>query len=185
MRVAAPAHRRLGSQGLPHIYDNKSELLAPALNAALGQAVAFDTCIGYLNLRGWQLLAGAIDTLDGVPGRPDARVLIGMAARPDQLVRERYRVRRTDEDPRVTLGDVPKLRDEVLRDFRSQLTVGTPTAADEGYLRRFRDQLAGGKVRVKFFARHPLHAKLYLAQSRRDEAELKALADKELEPKSG
>ena len=163
MRVAAPAHRRLGSQGLPHIYDNKSELLAPALNAALGQAVAFDTCIGYLNLRGWQLLAGAIDTLDGVPGRPDARVLIGMAARPDQLVRERYRVRRTDEDPRVTLGDVPKLRDEVLRDFRSQLTVGTPTAADEGYLRRFRDQLAGGKVRVKFFARHPLHAKLYLA----------------------
>lgn len=148
---------------MPHIYDNKSELLAPALNAALAQALAFDTCIGYLNLRGWQLLARAIDELEGVAGRPAARVLIGMAARPDQLVRDRYRVRRTEEDARITLGDVPKLRDEVLRDFRTQLTVGTPTAADEGHLRRFRDQLASGTVRVKFFARHPLHAKLYLA----------------------
>jgi hypothetical protein len=148
---------------VPHIYDNKTEPLAPALNAALAQAVAFDTCIGYLNLRGWQLLAGAIDALEELPDRAAARVLIGMAARPDQLVRDRYRVRRTNVDSRITLGDVPKLRDEVLRDFRTQLTVGTPTSADEAHLRAFRDQLAGGKVQVKFFARHPLHAKLYLA----------------------
>lgn len=50
-----------------------------------------------------------------------------------------------------------------MREFREQLVVGAPSDAQEQALRRFRDQLADGKVKVKFFARYPLHAKLYLA----------------------
>jgi hypothetical protein len=95
---------------LPHIYDNKSELLGPALNAALEQAVAFDTCIGYLNLRGWQLLANAVDGLVGVAGRAAARVLIGMAARPDQLVRDRCGPGRPPRSGLGRRGDHLRLR---------------------------------------------------------------------------
>jgi phosphatidylserine/phosphatidylglycerophosphate/cardiolipin synthase-like enzyme len=40
--------------------------------------------------------------------------------------------------------------------------VGMPTNADEAGLRRLAEQLKSGKVVVKLFLKHPLHAKLYL-----------------------
>src|SRR5207244_4646741 len=46
--------------------------------------------------------------------------------------------------------------------FRKQLMLGTPTNADEMGLRRLAMQLKAGKVVVKLFLRHTLHAKLYL-----------------------
>jgi hypothetical protein len=85
-----------------------------------------------------------------------------MAARPDQLVREVYRLKRDDEDDRITNKEAGQLRVAVLTDFREQLLVGAPTDVQEKVLRQFRDQLAHSRVRVKFFARYPLHAKLYL-----------------------
>ncbi len=124
---------------------------------------ALDACVGYLNLRGWDTLASAVGELAGREGRPPTRLLVGMAARPEQMMRQTYRIRGEDEDDRITQRDVPRLRDETLRDFRDQLTVGAPTNAQEQSLRAFRSQLIEGKVRVKFFARYPLHAKLYLA----------------------
>ncbi|MEJ7784939.1 MAG: helicase-related protein [Solirubrobacteraceae bacterium] len=147
---------------MPRIFDNQTEQLAPALRETLGQALAVDACVGYLNLRGWRQIAEQIDQLPGVPGRAPARVLVGMAARPEHLMRGAYRIRRPDEDGRITLKDAAKLRDEALREFREQLVVGAPSDAQERELRRFRTQLVEGKVCVKFFARYPLHAKLYL-----------------------
>jgi hypothetical protein len=47
-------------------------------------------------------------------------------------------------------------------EFREQLTWGVPTAKDEKTLRTLRRQLAEGRVVVKLFLRHNLHAKLYL-----------------------
>lgn len=73
---------------MPRIFDNKSDPLAPALRETLDQAVAFDACVGYINLRGWRQLADPVDRLAGAPNRPPARVLVGMAARPEQLVRQ-------------------------------------------------------------------------------------------------
>lgn len=147
---------------MPRIFDNKTEPLGPALNETLDQAVAVDACVGYLNLRGWRQIADSVDALEGKPGRPPARVLVGMSAKPDQLVRETYRLRRDDEDQRITNKEAAKLRSEVLLDFREQLLVGAPSDAQEQALRHFRNQLIDGRVRVKFFARYPLHAKLYL-----------------------
>ena len=46
--------------------------------------------------------------------------------------------------------------------FRQQLTMGAPTNADEHVLRQLAAQLSSGKVRVRLFLRHFLHAKLYL-----------------------
>jgi len=152
----------LGSSLLPRIFDNKTEPLAPALRETLGQAVALDACVGYLNLRGWRQIADSVEALEGKPGRPPARVLVGMAARPDQLVRDTYRLKRDDEDQRITNKEAAKLRAEVLADFRGQLVLGAPSDAQEKALRHFRDQLIAARVCVKFFARYALHAKLYL-----------------------
>jgi hypothetical protein len=46
--------------------------------------------------------------------------------------------------------------------LRQQLTIGAPTNADEQTLRQLAAQLRAGKVVVKLFLRHSLHAKLYL-----------------------
>lgn len=149
---------------MPEIYDNKKQPLGQALRKTLHEAVTFDACVGYLNLRGWGQLADAVDDLEGKGARPPARVLVGMASKPDQVVREAYKVRRADDDERVTLKDTIRLREGVLEDFRAQLTVGAPSDAQEATLRQFRTQLENGVVRVKFYARYPPHAKLYLAE---------------------
>ena len=148
---------------MPRIFDNQTAQLATALRDTLSQALALDACVGYLNLRGWRQIADRVDALPGIEGRSPARVLVGMAARPEQMMRGAYRIRRADEDGRLTLKDAVKLRDEALREFRDQLVVGAPTDAEEKALRRSRNQLVNGQVCVKFFARYPLHAKLYLA----------------------
>lgn len=154
---------------MPQIYDNQQQQLAPELRRTLAKSVALDACVGYLNLRGWRQIADEIDELPADPLRPAARVLAGMAARPEQLMRRSYRVRSQDDDDRITNKDAVRLRDDALREFRDQLVVGAPSDADERLLRRFRDQLAGGKVCVKFFARYPLHAKLYLAHLKNEQ----------------
>ena len=55
-----------------------------------------------------------------------------------------------------------RLKKKLAESFRDQLTIGVPTNADEEGLRRLAAQLRAGKVIVKFFLSHPLHAKLYL-----------------------
>jgi len=59
---------------------------------------------------------------------------------------------------RMDNGQVKRLA----RECREQLTIGALTDADERALRQLAVQIRTRKVRVKFFLRHSLHAKLYL-----------------------
>ena len=144
---------------MPQVFDNISESLLPALRNTLQVAHRADFCIGYFNLRGWRSID---DLIDRWPGGDDAccRLLVGMQPQPHEELRRAMRL--AGGDAGIDNQRALRLRRQLADRFREQLTLGAPTAADEAGLRRLARQLRGGKVVVKLFCRHPLHAKLYL-----------------------
>ena len=127
-----------------------------------------DFCVGYFNLRGWDLIIDQIDTLPGdyveeesvrEPVLRVCRLLIGMHQPPEELTRWLYG--KGDYAPDAEFVRSQKVK--IAREFRRQLQLGLPTKKDEITLRRLSRQLKDGKVCVKLYLRHPLHAKLYLA----------------------
>ncbi len=127
-----------------------------------------DFCVGYFNLRGWDLIIDQIDTLPGdyveeesfrEPVLRVCRLLIGMHQPPEELTRWLYG--KGDYAPDAEFVRSQKVK--IAREFRRQLQIGLPTKKDELTLRRLSQQLKEGKVCVKLYLRHPLHAKLYLA----------------------
>jgi PLD-like domain len=55
-----------------------------------------------------------------------------------------------------------ELKKELAEEFRAQLALGSPSNDDEAGLRRLARQIRGGKVTVKLFLKHQLHARLCL-----------------------
>jgi len=146
---------------VPKILDNIGERLGDDLLRTLESSHSLDTAVGYFNLRGWRLIAAAVDDLASGEDeqRPRARVLVGITEDPGAEMR------------RLAAGRVPQivdnktanqLRDDAVAGFRLQLEVGVPTAGDEAALRSLQRQIDGGIVEVRLHTAHRLHAKLYL-----------------------
>jgi PLD-like domain len=144
---------------MPTIYDNIDERLLPALSTALTLSGRSDFCVGYFNLRGWRQIDYLIERWDGGPGQ-QCRLLVGMQKLPYQELRELFTRDGAHELDNATAA---ALKRRLAAEFRDQLIVGFPTNEDENGLRRLLAQLRAGKVMVKLFLRHTLHAKLYLA----------------------
>ncbi len=132
-----------------------------------------DFCVGYFNLRGWNLICNHIDTLEGdfvdeesqtQPIHRVCRLIVGMHRPPEEIIRQLY-------SQLDTIPDAKFVREQKLimaRNFRKQLLLGLPTANDEWTLRRLSAQMKEGKVVVKLYLRESLHAKLYLAHRPND-----------------
>ena len=90
---------------MPRIFDNIKEQLDEALRNTLTASVTLDTSVGYFNIRGWSALADAVDALPN--GSPKVRLLIGMAERPDQELRQRLRVLGGDREMDIKTAVVP------------------------------------------------------------------------------
>lgn len=146
---------------MSRIVDNGDVTLSAALNDVLPHASAFDACVGYFNLRGWRLLRDAIGKMQPVEdsNRPQVRLLVGMAVSPEDALRRS--LEGGDDEP--DRSKAIKRADQAILGFARQLVWGVPTKTDEAGLRRLRSDLENGLVRVKFAAREPLHAKLYVA----------------------
>ena len=114
--------------------------------------------MGYFNLRGWGGLASYVDQWESDDG--PCRVLIGMQRLPHEELREALSL--ADGSPGMDNRTAHRLRLQLAEELRQQLTIGAPTNADEQTLRQLAAQLRAGKVVVKLFLRHSLHAKLYL-----------------------
>ena len=145
---------------MPRIFDNLSPgaKLVSALQETLTVSNRADFCVGYFNLRGWGDLAPYIDRWD--PDDGPCRVLIGMQRLPDAELKEALTLR--NSPPSMDNSAAHRLRVQMAKQLRQQLTFGIPTNTDEAALQRLAEQLRAGRVIVKLFLRHPLHAKLYL-----------------------
>ncbi len=144
---------------MPRIFDNIEQDLVSALVETLKVSERADFCVGYFNLRGWQQLDSHIENWSGGKGNC-CRLLVGMQRLPGDELREALSVAQTEE--RMDNRTAAKLKKRMAQQFREQLTFGCPTNQDEAGLRRLAAQIKAGKVVVKLFLLHPLHAKLYL-----------------------
>lgn len=154
---------------MPKIYDNIKNHLTKGLNETLELSQRTDFCVGYFNLRGWKEVAERIDTLPGATvteGEDQlhryCRLLVGMQKMPIDILRDHFR---NDDDHIIDQAEAVKLKKKLAQEFKDQLTIGTPTEADEKALRRLSKQMKENKVVVKLHLRYTLHAKLYLAFS--------------------
>ena len=152
---------------MARIYDNIETKFTEGLQGIITNlgVKRVDFCVGYFNLRGWNLVVEQVDHLDG--GFVDendkrvfriCRLLIGMHRPAEELIRQLY-MEKTLPDANF----VSQCKLEIARDFKRQLLIGLPTKQDEFTLRRLSAQLKDEKVCVKLYLREPLHAKLYLA----------------------
>jgi phosphatidylserine/phosphatidylglycerophosphate/cardiolipin synthase-like enzyme len=153
---------------LPHIFDNiTGDTLAQALNQTLTGAKRTDFCIGYFNLRGWNLLLDSVEQLTGSQldekfeddNIYKARVLIGMQKTPQVELEEYYLL----HNPQIDNATANEIKKAKAAEFREQLTIGLPTNTDEATLKKLSRQLRSGQVKVKLHLAFNLHAKLYLA----------------------
>jgi len=151
---------------MPQIFDNIAEdsQLVTALQQTVRVSQRADFCVGYFNLRGWRAIADDIDAWAGGDGADGAaarcRVLVGMQGRPEDELRSH--LTQYGEPPLLDNATAIRLRKQLALTFREQLTLGAPTNRDEAALRQLARQLRSGKVAVKLYLRHRLHAKLYL-----------------------
>jgi superfamily II DNA or RNA helicase len=152
---------------MARIYDNIDTKFSEGLQGIITNigVKRVDFCVGYFNLRGWNIVVDQVDTLEGdyVYENDErifrkCRLLIGMHRPTEELIRELYSGK-TLPDPNY----VTQCKLEIARDFKRQLQLGLPTKQDEFTLRRLSAQMKDEKVCVKLYLREPLHAKLYLA----------------------
>ncbi len=144
---------------MPRIFDNIEQELLKALRNTLQLSTHADFCVGYFNLRGWKAIDAFIEKWSGVEGQ-QCRLLVGMQRLPQEDLRQAYSLLPKEEE--VSNKRVVHMKRRLAEEFRTQLTFGAPNDEDEAGLRRLAVQLKDGKVVVKLFLRHPLHAKLYL-----------------------
>lgn len=153
---------------MARIYDNLETKFTEGLQGIISNVGVrrVDFCVGYFNLRGWDLIVNQIDQLPGdyVYEKDKrefrtCRLLIGMHRPDEDLIRMLYS--KGDKLPDADFVLQCKLK--IAHDFKRQLLLGLPTKKDEMTLRRLSQQLKEEKVCVRLYLREPLHAKLYLA----------------------
>lgn len=144
---------------MPRIFDNIELELLPALRQTLEMSARSDFCVGYFNLRGWKAIDELIEKWPGGAGQ-QCRLLVGMQRLPQDELRSAYSL--LPHEDQMSNQAIIRLKRRLAEEFRLQLAIGAPTDADETGLRRLSAQLKSGKVAVKLFLRHTLHAKLYL-----------------------
>ncbi len=143
---------------MPRIFDNIKLDLGDALRASFAQAYSADICVGYFNLRGWDVLSDLVDRFVGGESL-QCRLLVGRNITPADEVRWEYEAA---SEPAVDRRTTILERNALLESYHQQLIVGGQSEQQLRSLRLLRRHMREGKVRIKMHARGALHAKLYI-----------------------
>ena len=144
---------------MPKILDNIDLGTESELLETLRSSYRLDAAIGYFNLRGWKLLADAVQAMPKRPDGAKARILVGIHETPVEEMRRLTRMRQPDPIDNRTAA---RTKSETVTEYRDQLQTGLPTEGDETALRALLRQIEAGDVAVRVHTAHRLHAKLYL-----------------------
>ena len=154
---------------MPTIYDNIEKDFNTGLKTHAKNALRLDYCVGYFNIRGWNLVADEIDKLQGgeiiegnIQQKRCCRLLLGMYKTPTEIIADNYS---GNEEEIPDHKQIEELRKQLKEELKEQLTIGSPTTDDENTIKKLIQQLKNGNVVVKLFLKHLLHAKLYLSYS--------------------
>ena len=125
---------------MAQIYDNIEVKFTEGLRGIISSigVKRVDFCVGYFNLRGWNLV---VDQIDNLPGDNvyendekrfrTCRLLIGMHRPPEELIRQLY----SGEEYHPDSNDVQDAKLKIAEDFRRVLLLVPPTNADLSTLR--------------------------------------------------
>lgn len=161
---------------MARIYDNIDISFKYALQLILktGGIERADFCVGYFNMRGWDMVDEYVENIkggyveEGEDGEESkfrvCRILVGMFRPPKDIVRDMY----NNIENRLDNEKAQICKRQIVTDFRKQLLLGLPTSHDESTLRNLSRQMKDGKVCIKLYLQEPLHAKLYLAYRPQD-----------------
>ena len=112
---------------MPKILDNIDLGTESELLETLRSSYRLDAAIGYFNLRGWKLLADAVQAMPKRPDGPKARILVGIHETPDEELRRLTRMRQPDPIDNRTAA---RTKSETVTEYRDQLQTGLPTQGD-------------------------------------------------------
>ena len=138
---------------MARIYDNIETKFTEGLQGIITNVGVkrVDFCVGYFNLRGWNIVVDQVDTLTGDFVYEDdkrifrkCRLLIGMHQPSDELIRQLY-----TEQQLPDANYVSQCKLAIAHDFRRQLQLGFPTKQDEFTLRRLSAQMKDRKSMCK------------------------------------
>lgn len=150
---------------MSRIIDNEELKLLEVLKEHLPNSRQLDACVGYFNLRGWSSLREELLAMQEheIVDRSSERVrlLVGMAVSGSDALRKSVSLLNNDGEE-VVLTRAVELAKAAVREFAQQLTWGTPNEQDRVSINLLLEDLKSGYLRVKFAAKTPLHAKLYV-----------------------
>ncbi len=113
---------------MPNIFDNIELQFLPTLQKAMEVSQRADFCVGYFNLRGWRHIDHYVEKWAGGDGKC-CRLLVGMHRPSEEHLLRDSAVPGASND--LDRGTAQRLRKKLAEEFRTQLTLGAPTAPSE------------------------------------------------------
>lgn len=151
---------------MSRIIDNEDLQLLEVLKEHLPNSRQLDASVGYFNLRGWQRLRAELHAMENQADLGDSqervRLLVGMALSGSEHTKAALSLLSADDTDEMVLSKAVMQAKAAVREFSQQLTWGAPNENDRRGIRELLEDLRSGFLRIKFAARNPLHAKLYV-----------------------
>lgn len=145
---------------MPNIYDNSDErIFLKRLEGNLKNSTHADVCVGYFNLHGYNEISAEIQHYAGGDGG-QLRVIVGMSNSPHAEAKQH--LRSDDNSDTISNEQILARKKAALELFADQFSFRTPNPSDERGLLQLKNDLIAGRIAVRLFTKHQLHAKLYL-----------------------